>query len=153
MKGALDLAYRLQKLLWKWLRPRTRGVKVMLFNGAGEILLIRNSYGDTRQYVLPGGGVRPWETPERAAAREVREELGLTPAALTLVSTHFSGAEGKRDTIHLFRAETDRQPIADNWEVAEARFFAPETLPDATSAATRRRVAEHLGERHPDGSW
>ena len=27
MKRAIDLAYRLQKLLWKWLRPRTRGLR------------------------------------------------------------------------------------------------------------------------------
>ena len=153
MNPALNFAYRLHKLIWKWLRPRTRGVKVMLFNPAGEILLIRNSYGDSEQFVLPGGGVRPWETPQRAAAREVREELGLTAAALTLVSTHFSGAEGKRDTIHLFRAKTDRPPVADNWEVAEARFFALDVLPDEVSAATRRRIVEHLGERQPDGSW
>jgi ADP-ribose pyrophosphatase YjhB (NUDIX family) len=125
----------------------------MLFNPAGGILLIRNSYGDSEQFVLPGGGVRPWEAPERAAAREVREELGLTPVSLTHVATHFSGAEGKRDTIHLLRAETDGPPVADNMEVAEARFFAFHALPEKISAATRRRIAEHLGERQPDGSW
>ncbi len=99
MKRLLDLAYRVQKRLWKWIRPRTRGVKVMLFNGAEGILLIRNSYGDSRLWVFPGGGIRPWESPERAAAREVREELGCRADGLTLVSTHCSTAEGKRDTI------------------------------------------------------
>jgi hypothetical protein len=38
VKRILDLAFRLQKLLWKWPRPRTRGVKVMLFNPAGRAL-------------------------------------------------------------------------------------------------------------------
>ena len=99
MKRVLDLAYWLQRRLWKWLRPRTRGVKVMLVNPAGEILLIRNSYGDRNLFVLPGGGIRPWEAPERAAAREVKEELGVAVTNLALISTHVSGAEGKRDTI------------------------------------------------------
>ena len=89
MNPALNLAYRLQKPLWKWLRPRTRGVKVMLFNPADEVLLIRNSYGDSEQFVLPGGGVRPWEAPERAATREVREELGLGGYNLTISSCLF----------------------------------------------------------------
>src|SRR3990170_1681780 len=114
MNRALDLAYWLQKLLWRWLRPRTRGAKVMLFNPAGEILLIRNSYGASHQFVLPGGGVRPWERPERAAAREVREELGLKVRSLALVSTHFSRAEGKRDTIYVFRGEASGKPVTDD---------------------------------------
>ena len=153
MKRALDLAYRLQKRLWKWLRPRTRGVKVMLFNPAGEILLIRNSYGASQQFVLPGGGVRPWERPERAAVREVREELGLEARSLALVSTHFSRAEGKRDTIHLFRGEASGKPVTDDWEVAEARFFAPHALPPNISPASRRRIDESLGKREAETSW
>lgn len=44
----MQLVYRAQKLLWRLFRPHTRGVKVMLFNADGEILLIRNSYGATR---------------------------------------------------------------------------------------------------------
>ena len=48
--------YRLQRLAWRLLRPRTRGVKVMLFNEAGELLLVRHSYGDTGLFLLPGGG-------------------------------------------------------------------------------------------------
>ena len=94
MNRAVNLAYRIQKSLWRLLRPRTRGVKLMLFNEAHEILLIRNSYGRSDQFVLPGGGVRPWEKPEQAARREAREEMRCMVEALTPVSTHFSSAEG-----------------------------------------------------------
>jgi 8-oxo-dGTP pyrophosphatase MutT (NUDIX family) len=68
----LDLLYRLQRQLWRLFRPRTRGVKVMLFNDAGEIMLVRNSYGRSDLFLLPGGGIRPFEAPAAAAAREVR---------------------------------------------------------------------------------
>src|SRR5262245_46185579 len=153
MKRALDLAFRLQKWLWKLLQPQTRGVKVLLFNPAGELMLIRNSYGRSDLFVLPGGGIRPWEGPEKAALREVREELGCVADALQQVSTHFSNAEGKRDTIHLFAAQIDGHFQADNFEVEEARFFALDALPHNISAATMRRIDERIGKRKRDGRW
>jgi ADP-ribose pyrophosphatase YjhB (NUDIX family) len=153
MKRALDFAYRTQKRLWKLLRPRTRGVKVMLFNGAGDVLLIRNSYGRSDLFVLPGGGVRPWEDLEPAARREVREELGCEVEQLAPVSTHYSTAEGKRDTIHLFSGLVLGRPRADRFEVEEADFFPFDALPPNLSEATRRRIEEHRGQRERDGAW
>jgi len=142
MRPLIDLAYRVQKQLWRPLRPRTRGVKVMLFNGAGELLLIRNNYGGRDLFVLPGGGIRPWERPEQAAIREVSEELSCGIEQLQPVSTHFSGSEGKRDTIYLFRARLVGDPRPDHFEVAEAHFFQLGALPHNVSPATRRRVEE-----------
>lgn len=153
MRRVLDLAYSLQRKTWRLLRPRTRGVKVMLFNAGGELMLIRNSYGDSDLFALPGGGIRPFETPERAARREISEEIGCEIEGLSAVSTHFSSAEGKRDTIHLFTARAAGNARPDQFEVVEARFFAVDALPASTSPATRRRVEEHLGSRSTDGSW
>lgn len=153
MSVVMQIAYRLRRALVRRLRLRTRGVKVMLFNDAGEILLIRNSYGPTQTFVLPGGGVRRGETPEAAAAREVKEEVGLEVHKLARVSEHFSAAEGKRDTITLFTGRVAGAPKIDNLEVDEARFFRLGALPPNTSAATLRRIAERRGERTADGSW
>ena len=153
MSRPLDLAYRIQTWLWRLLRPRTRGVKVMLFNEAGELLLIRNSYGRSDLFVLPGGGIRPWETPETSARREVREELDCELEALTPVSTHFSASEGKRDTIHLFSAKAAGPVATDRFEVEEARFFPLGALPPNISDATLRRVEERAGQRERDGKW
>lgn len=153
MKRAVDLAFRIQKWLWKLLQPKTRGVKVLLFNGAGEVMLIRNSYGRSDLFVLPGGGIRPWEEPQQAAVREVREELGCLASEVQLVSTHYSRAEGKRDTIHLFTALADGNFNADNFEVEEAQFFPLDALPSNISAATMRRIDEQIGKRKKDGTW
>ena len=153
MIAPMQLAYRVQKRLWKLFRPRTRGVKIMLVTGAGEILLVRNSYGATHLWVLPGGGIRPWEAPGTGARREIREELDCTVRGLTAVSTHFADAEGKRDTVFLFEAEPVGVPRADGIELIEARFFAFDALPDALSPATARRIAERSGERRVDGRW
>ena len=152
MRVLLDLAYRLQKRVWRIVRPRTRGVKVMLF-APGGIVLIRNSYGRSDLFVRPGGGVRPFEDLAAAARREMREELGCGVADLVLVSTHANGAEGKRDTVTLFRGEAVGAPVADGFEVAEAGIFPLDALPETVSPATRRRIEEHLGRRAPDGRW
>ncbi|HYN20832.1 MAG TPA: NUDIX domain-containing protein [Thermoanaerobaculia bacterium] len=153
MKRALDVLYRLRKRLRRLFRPRTLGVKVMLFNASGELVLIRNTYGRTDLFVLPGGGVKRFEAPEQAAVREIGEELGCRVDNLAFLSTHESAAEGRSDTVHLFKAIADGEPRADRIEVEEARFFALDDLPAATSPATRRRIEEYLGRRPADGRW
>jgi 8-oxo-dGTP pyrophosphatase MutT (NUDIX family) len=153
VKLPVELLYRLKRMLLRRLRWRTRGVKVMLFNHREELLLVRNGYGRTHLYVLPGGGIRPFESPAAAAAREVREEVGIRVERLAARSTHFSEAEGKRDTIHLFTAFSAEPPTADGIEVVEARFFPLDALPAETSAATLRRIVEFRGDRPVDARW
>jgi ADP-ribose pyrophosphatase YjhB (NUDIX family) len=80
----------------------------------------------------------------------VREETGLDVRALEALGTYLCAAEGKRDTIHLFRGRADGEPLPDGVEVEEAAFFPLDALPVATSAATLRRVAE-LEVRAPGG--
>jgi ADP-ribose pyrophosphatase YjhB (NUDIX family) len=149
----LTAAYSLQTFLWRVVQPRTRGVKVMLFNAQGELLLVRNSYGNTSAWVFPGGGVRPWEEPRKAAVREIREELHITIADLTAVSTHVTLAEGKRDTVHLFSAQSSDAPRISRLELEEARFFRLDALPTDISPATMRRIAEHRGASDPADHW
>ena len=149
----LTTAYRIQKWLWRTVRPHTRGVKVMLFNDDGELLLIRNSYGDTDAWVFPGGGVRPWEEPRKAAIREIREELSIDVADVTAVSTHLTRAEGKRDTVYLFAAKASDPLRISRLELEEARFFSLDALPAQASPATMRRIAEYRGATEPAPHW
>jgi 8-oxo-dGTP pyrophosphatase MutT (NUDIX family) len=142
MRALMQIGYRVRRFLLRMLRIRTRGVKAMVFNDRGELLLVRNSYGPSHLFVLPGGGIGRGENPAAAAAREVREETGLEASALEPVGIYVSAAEGKRDTIHLFRGRADGVPQADGIEVEEAAFFPLGALPASTSAATLRRVAE-----------
>ncbi|MEA3062946.1 MAG: hypothetical protein QOJ94_2727 [Sphingomonadales bacterium] len=142
MRVLMQIGYRVRRFLLRLLRIRTRGVKVMAFNERGELLLVRNSYGPSHLFVLPGGGIGRREEPAAAASREVREETGLEMRALELAGIYVSAAEGKRDSIHLFRGRADGVPRPDGVEVEEAGFFPLDALPAATSAATRRRVAE-----------
>ena len=151
--AALRFAYALQKRLWRLLRPRTRGVKVMLFNAKRELLLIRNSYGRSDLYVLPGGGVRPFESPEAAARREVLEELGCSVEGLEPIAAFVSTGEGKRDTVYLFEAQALGEPRPDEFEVVECRYVSVDALPEAVSPATLRRIAEFRGKAPRAAAW
>jgi 8-oxo-dGTP pyrophosphatase MutT (NUDIX family) len=51
---------------------------VLFFDAAGRVLLVQPTYKD--YWDIPGGYVENGETPTQAAAREVREELGIETA-------------------------------------------------------------------------
>lgn len=153
MRGLVQLAYLLRRFLLRLFRVRTRGVKVMLFNRRGELLLIRNAYGNRDLFVFPGGGMGRSEPADAAARREVREEVGLDVEELAFVSRHVSTREGKRDTIFLFTGFANGPPRIDAVEVEEARFFPLDALPKRTSPAVLRRVAEYRAGSEPDGAW
>jgi len=56
---------------------RTNQRAVVIITKGDKILLINRTNGDRNYYILPGGGVESEETPEQAAVREAKEELGL----------------------------------------------------------------------------
>lgn len=63
--------------------PTTRyAVRVLLFDEADRVLLVRFWDGDRSWWCTPGGGIEPGETEEEAARREVREELGTDAVGL-----------------------------------------------------------------------
>lgn len=59
-----------------------RAVRVLLFDEADRVLLVRFWDGDRSWWCTPGGGVEPGETDEAAARRELGEELGDAPIEL-----------------------------------------------------------------------
>lgn len=153
MSWLLRIAHPIRRRLMALVGWRTRGVKVMVFDAAGRVLLVRHAYGRSDLYMLPGGGVARGETAAIAAARELREETGISLRDVTPIGQFEARAEGRRDTVHLFAATTGDDPQPDRREVIEACFFALDHLPDALSPATRRRLDERAGRRAFDGRW
>lgn len=153
MRPLIDLAYRLRRRAMALVGWRTRGVKVMAFDPSGRVLLVRHRYGRSDLWMLPGGGIARGEALVEAAAHELLEEAHCRLLAPEPVGRWETRAEGRRDTVHLFRGTTNDPPQIDGVEIAEAAFFAPDALPASASPATRRRVEEMLGLRIRDERW
>jgi 8-oxo-dGTP pyrophosphatase MutT (NUDIX family) len=71
---------------------RRRSARVLLTDRADRVLLLRFRDGDGHIWLTPGGGVQDGEPLDDAAARELREEIGLSvPAADLRAPVAYSG--------------------------------------------------------------
>ena len=143
-----DFAHAARKWYWRTFKIKTRGVRVAVLRPASgaadgeEILLVRHPYGEL--WVMPGGGVGRREPPWAAAEREIFEEAGLKPQGdLVELGTFRNSAEGKRDTVTVFVADGAEGAVAGpSFEVSRLDWFPTWALPEGTSSATRRRIAQ-----------
>lgn len=161
-RAALD---RLPKPLWRLVgralhlyfrmsRGLTLGVRGAVLNEAGEVLLVRHTYSPG--WHLPGGGVEPGETLVEALAKELREEANVAltgPAVLHGLFLNCEGARRDHVAVFIIRDFTRTAPKRSDIEIAESGFFALSALPEATSAGTRRRLAEITDGAPVDSRW
>jgi mutator protein MutT len=137
---------------WRLQRPATLGVRGIVTDEAGRVLLVRHTY--TPGWHFPGGGVERGETCAEALRRELREEAGIEGANLELVSVHANHAFFPNDHVLVYRVREWRQaePSA-RGEIAERRFVDPENPPAETSAGTRRRLGEIFAAAETSEFW
>lgn len=139
-RALLPIAHRVRHRWRRWRKSPIAGVSVIIVNLAGDVLLLKHSYGPA-VWSLPGGGLRKGEDPLLAARREVREELGVELARIEAIGTLDEMLSGSPHTAHIFAAVCDRQPRPDRREVTEARFFPSHSLPEPLGKTTRARIA------------
>lgn len=137
---------------WRVSRSLTIGVRVLATDEAGRVMLVKHSYA--AGWHMPGGGVEKGEATAEAARRELAEEAGLEavepPALVGLyVNTAFPG-----DHIAFFRVERWKAcaPRGGN-EIVERGFFARDALPEGTTKATLRRLAEVFDGAPRGANW
>jgi ADP-ribose pyrophosphatase YjhB (NUDIX family) len=134
-------------------RGATLGVRGLVLNEKGEVLLVEHTY--VAGWYLPGGGVERGETVEDAVVRELREEAGVRVLGRPmLLAVHANHRVFRGDHVLVFRVDSwEPCEPAHQGEIRAVGWFAPEALPDGISAGTRRRIAEALHGAETSPHW
>lgn len=103
-------------------------VGVLPFIDDEHVVLVRQYryvFGENHRWEMPTGGVKPGESLEEAARREMREEVGYDVRELQLVCTYFPSKSIMREIGHLFigRGLTQVQAVPDETEFLEVAIF------------------------------
>jgi 8-oxo-dGTP pyrophosphatase MutT (NUDIX family) len=114
----------------------------------GDELLVITPAGK-RVTGLPKGGMEAGETPEQAAAREVREETGVVAAVREPLGdvryTYRRGGRRVRKTVHFFLCDYVEGSTEDHdHEVDEARWIAISGARDALTYPGERALIDRL---------
>jgi ADP-ribose pyrophosphatase YjhB (NUDIX family) len=131
--------------IWRLRRGMTLGAQGAVIDGDGRVLLVRHSYRPG--WWFPGGGVEWGETLAQALARELTEEVGVTltgEPALHGIFSNFENFQGDHIAVFVVRHWQRRGEYRKRGEIAEARMFAANELPQAIDPGTRTRLAEIL---------
>ena len=82
----------------------------------GQIILIRQYRYTIDRWIweLPAGSLKPNEAPDRAAARECEEEIGLAPHKVTRLGGYYPTPGFCDELMNYYRCEDLRPPAADS---------------------------------------
>jgi ADP-ribose pyrophosphatase YjhB (NUDIX family) len=139
---------------WRINRAMTLGVRGLVEDREGRILLVRHTY--VEGWHFPGGGVERNETAVEALIRELAEEGAVRPTGPLELLGFFSNAHAfPNDHVLFYRATTweKHESPLNSREIAEFGFFSRDGLPEGASRATRRRLAELYGGTAPSPFW
>jgi len=153
-KQLLSLLYRYSlHPFWRLTRGLTLGVRGVVVDSLGRVLLVRHTYYPG--WHLPGGGVERDESVVNALARELLEEAGVVVMGEPELHGIFANFKNfKSDHVAVFIVETWHQ---DDWktsaEIADKKMFALDDLPQNITPGTVRRLGEIFQHVQKSGSW
>ena len=108
-------------------------VVILPIDSKGNILLVRQfRHAVDRQLLeLPAGSIDPGETPEEAAARELREETGYKPGKLERLGGFYAAPGYCTEYLYFFRAsQLRRSPLtAEDTDEIELVPTSPADVP------------------------
>ena len=127
--------------IWRWLPARLRRLSMritharftvtagaLIFNDAGQVLLLKHRFRTGSGWGLPGGFMEKGEQPIDALRRELREEIGLEVGDAEVFAAR--SFRKPRQVEVLFRCRANGSVKPQNMEVERAEWFSIESLPD-----------------------
>lgn len=138
---------------WRLSRGMTLGVRAIVTDDSGRILLIKHTY--LPGWHLPGGGVEHGETTALAVRRETEEEAGIrAEGGIELFGIYANHRRFRGDHVVVYRIRQWTACPPDNeGEIEAVDWFDPADLPADISPATQRRIRECLGETACAETW
>ena len=116
-----------------WLRfSPALGVEAAVFDPARRILLVRRK--DSGSWAMPGGLAEIGQTPSEAVLQELWEEAGLRGRVAQFLGVFDGRIWGTSWKVHMLSLAflvqcSDLRPVP-GVEMTDAKFFAPERLPE-----------------------
>ncbi len=101
---------------------------VLPFVDEEQVIMVRQYryvFGEDSRWEMPTGGVKPGETLEQAAHRELKEETGYDAGVLVPISTFYSSKSIMYEVAHLYigRGLVKAQAVPDETEFLEVAVF------------------------------
>ena len=116
----------------------------LVFNDAGEILLLKHRFRTGSGWGIPGGFLELGEQPEEALRRELREEVGLEVDRVELFSSR--SFRKPRQVEIVFRCRARGSTTRKNIEIKSADWFTLDHLPSELSTDQRQLINRVLND-------
>lgn len=123
----------------------------LFFDAVERVLMVEPSYKD--YWDIPGGYIETGESPLQACAREVREELGITPPIGRLLAVDWAPNDSEGDKVlYLFdggqlSTETEAQIALQPDELSSYAYVAGTELAQRTIPRLARRIQAAMAAR------
>jgi 8-oxo-dGTP pyrophosphatase MutT (NUDIX family) len=127
-------------------------VTVLVFDADDRLLLLRHT--NTRRWIAPGGMVEPDESPEQAAVREMREEIGCDVRLVDTIGVfggpkfrvRYDNGDEVAYVMTVYTAQIEQGvPSAASAEADQMRFVSHREVAALDTAEWLKEVLSHVG--------